>query len=184
MKFEISEPCDETWDAMEPRAGGRFCERCETVVIDLAGLSRAQAERRVRAHQGADVCVRLGLDRFGDAVFVAPPKSRAPRFVGGLVLVAALSAGGCNTEPAPSELAGAALDPGPPMMPSPVNVATAPAPSTPTSRATGPVDASELEQPTWANPPTAEQRALTARKLRPARPVRPHHMRLGRMHRP
>ena len=165
MKFEITGPCDEDWDEMVPREGGRYCARCETVVLDLALSSRAEAERRVAQIEGESVCVQLRLDRFGEAVFVPPPRSRAPHFVGGLVLVAALGAGGCAPEPTTEVVPEAARDPGPPMIPTPAvasSVITPPA----TPRPTRPVPADELPPPTRGATPTAEQRALTAQKQR------------------
>ncbi|MBX3273763.1 MAG: hypothetical protein KF729_26095 [Sandaracinaceae bacterium] len=182
MRIEIITPCEEPWESMEPRDGGRYCGRCEKVVLDLSVLSRAQAEAKLRALRAAgakDACVQLAVDRFGDAVFSRPPPRRAPHWAAGLVLVSALSAG-CRGEDAPSEPALGALvpDPGAPMRPAEIAVASVPAP---TSRA---VPASELvSAPAEA---TAAQRALTAAKHAPPPPPPSytptptiHHMRGG-----
>ncbi|MEZ4340373.1 MAG: hypothetical protein R3B82_27450 [Sandaracinaceae bacterium] len=169
MRFEITGPCDEPWDAMEPREGGRYCRRCETEVIDLSVLSRAQAEQRIRAIRAPTVCVRLAVDPFGDAVFQAPPPSRARHWAAGLVLTSALTASAC-TEPAPTEAAEEAAlapDPGPPMLPTEATIAMvveAPGP------ATGPVPREELEDlEDHDASPTPEQRRLTEEKHRPPR---------------
>ncbi|HHH31245.1 MAG TPA: hypothetical protein ENK57_23255 [Polyangiaceae bacterium] len=160
MKFEITEPCDEPWELMHERPGGRYCDRCEKVVIDLAGLSRAQAERRVSAVRGADVCVQLRVDRLGEAVFAPPPAARAPHWARGLVLVAALTAGGCAAETEATPQAEIASDLGPPMIPS----ATLEPSAVPVAESRA-VPAAELnDRPSPTPEPTAEQRALTARK--------------------
>lgn len=58
--FRIDRPCHEDWDAMTPEAGGRRCEACERVVVDLTslppGAARDLLERRTAA--GERVCVR------------------------------------------------------------------------------------------------------------------------------
>ena len=180
MRFEITDPCEEPWESMEPRDGGRYCGRCEKVVIDLATMSRAEAERRVAGLAADEVCVQLAVDRFGDAVFVRPPPSRAPHWAAGLVLVSALTAGtGCATEesgPCQAKIVQVEPDLGPPMTPVVLASVTPPTP------ATGPVPAEELVDPTDDVVPTPEQRALTAAKHAPP----PIHMVRGRMplHRP
>lgn len=150
---------------MEARPGGRFCQRCETVVVDLVGLSRAQAEARVAQIEGPELCVQLSLDRFGEAVFAAPPRSWTPHFVGGLVLITALGAGGCTLQQDPAgasaEVVPERLEIGPPMTPTPAEVDAGP----PAIR-TGAVPSSELNVDVGGATarPTSEQRALTSRK--------------------
>lgn len=162
---------------MEPREGGRYCGRCEKVVIDLAAMSRAQAEQKLRSLNATEVCVQLAVDRFGDAVFQRPPPSRAPHWAAGLVLVTALTgASGCAGMEAQCLAKTSTIepDPGPPMMPAdPTSFASVTPPP-----ATGPVSAEQLAQPADEATPTAEQRALTAAKHRP--PV-VHHAIRGRM---
>lgn len=166
MRFEITSPCDEPWDAMTPRDGGRYCDRCEKVVIDLSVLSRAQAEQKIRAVQAPEVCVRLAFDRLGDVVFQKPPPARAPHWARGLVLASALTAASACTEPEPpcsAKATALVADPGPPMMPSDATLASVVAPP---ERTTGPVSPDELDADHDATP-TAEQRRLTAAKHRP-----------------
>ena len=173
MRFEITDPCEEPWDSMEPRDGGRYCGRCDKVVIDLSVLSRAQAEAKIAAIDADEACVRLAVDRFGDAVFQRPPPSRAPHWAAELVLVSALSAAGCHVEePAPclAKHAPIAPDPGPPETPAAVLAVAAPQP------ARGRVAAEQLAEDGGGRP-TPEQRALTEAKHRP--PIR--HMVAGRM---
>lgn len=179
MEFKIPEPCHERWEDMERRGDGRFCQHCQHTVVDLSGLSRRQAEARVRRARGS-LCVQLALDETDAAVF-RPEPSRAPHWAGGLVLVAALGAGGCS-EPA------AASDE--------VTVSEVPCslpedPMMPVSE--GPPVVVEVADPRFADTPsaevgdgtpTAEQLELTRRKqqgqtqVRPA--VRPPHTHLAR----
>lgn len=177
VKFEIHEPCDERLDTMPALPGGRFCTSCQTVVIDLSRVTRAQAEQRMKAVVGDRACVQLRVDRFNDAVFLPPPK-RAPHWSRGVVLLAALTAGGCTLdEPAePIPVVTVAPEPGPPMMPSVAAIAPATAPGPAIS--TRAVPAGELNsESNTAVRPTAQQRALTAAKRRPM-----HTIRAGGMH--
>lgn len=188
MPIEIRNPCEERWETM-PRLGeGRFCARCERTVVDLSRLTRAQAEARV-ARATSRVCLAIRRDaRTHEAIF-RPEPARAPHWVGGLVAVAALGGAGCASAradehaieaPAAPE-AGTALESSardePPMMPLDLQHAIAQA-DTLTTRA---VPADELERPEDSAVPTAEQRALTARKHAPppALPTYPTYMTLG-----
>jgi len=151
---------------MAPRAGGRHCERCDKTVLDLSKLTRGEAERRLRGIEGPEVCVQLNVDRFGDAVFRVPP-ARAPHWASGLVLVAALTSGGCSTEPADEPITMEPVpDLGPPMIP---ETLVSIAPSQPTM-VTRPVPSAELDLADAPATPTEEQRRLTANKQRAAIP--------------
>ncbi len=173
MRFEITSPCEERWEAMEPREAGRYCGRCEKVVLDLTAMTRAEAERTLLALRAPEACVKLAVDRLGDAVFQRPPPSRAPHWARGLVLATALTgASACATgePPCNAQLTQLTADPGPAMIPVDTSAALAsvePAPFT------GPVPAEALAQDDGDTTPTAEQRALTAAKRRPIPPVRP-----------
>ncbi len=94
MNFDIPEPCSEPWETMEIREGGRFCARCKHVVTDLTGMTRRQAEKIVK-RAADDLCIQIVLDADDRAVF-RPPPIRAPHWAGGVVLTAALTAGGCD----------------------------------------------------------------------------------------
>jgi hypothetical protein len=188
MDFRIPEPCPERWDEMQPRGEGRYCDRCQHTVLDLSRMSRRQAEHRLKAERGDYVCVRLAFDPLERPVF-RPEPSRAPYFAGGLVLVAALTAGGCagtETGAGEPEVAQLAPDPAaePPMMPvadGPMlpTLTEAPGVTSDTPElATGPVDAEVVDDdPT----PTAAQRALTRRKHARDRPDTPVYHLAGRM---
>ena len=91
--FEIDNPCEERWEAMAPRGEGRFCARCERVVVDLSRLTRAQAEARVKRRAGR-TCLAVRRDVDTHAPVFRPEPSVAPRWAGGLVLAAALT--GCT----------------------------------------------------------------------------------------
>jgi hypothetical protein len=169
MDFRIPEPCEERWEEMEERPGGRFCRRCQHTVVDLSRMSRRQAQARVGRAGGGYLCVQLALDEQGAPLF-RPEPSRAPRWAGGLVLVAALGAGGCDdrasadspviTEPA------CALEEAPML---PVSVQTPPMEPLP-----GLVEEAEVGADDGPVVPSAEQRELTRRKqLRQPQPHTP-----------
>ena len=176
MEFRVAEPCEEPWSEMEPRGEGRHCARCARTVVDLSTMTRAQAESRVRRATGERLCVRLGMSEQAEAVFL-PPRSRAPRWAGGVVLASALAAG-CNPGAAPPEEAPIAMeapepcDLGPPMQP--VGEADA-GPTVPDGPTETRAVLAEIEDD--GATPNAEQRRLTTEKHRP--PV--HHMMAGMM---
>ena len=167
MQLTIDSPCDEPWDSMEPRSGGRFCQRCQHTVLDLSKMTRAQAERVIRATpEGERICINMAVDPL-DAPIFRPEPRRARHFVGGLVLVAALTAGGCGASHGedsrePPQIAHLEPEPpgvvGIPMTPVDTN---APSPVTQPEIVTGPVF---VEQSTGSAEPTAEQLALSRRK--------------------
>ena len=154
---------------MAPRGEGRFCDRCQHTVVDLSQMSRAQAESRMRRAAGDSLCVQLAVDEHDRPRFVPPP-SRAPRWAGGLVLVSALTAGGCaSTEP---EAAAEILEPcdlepgdlGPPMIPT---ASTEPPP------ATAPADTHPVPADASVDDLSASERAaLEADKHRAQHPIR------------
>lgn len=151
---------------MTLRAGGRHCERCDHVVVDLTGVSSGRAERLVRAaDRGQGVCVRMNVDGEDAPIFRAEP---SPHWTGGVLLVAALTAGGCSTgstDEAPKAAIAQAVD-GPAMVPiDPASMA--PCDLEP-QLVTGPVPAVVLADATDDSPvPTPEQRMLTDDKHRP-----------------
>jgi hypothetical protein len=167
MDFRIPEPCHERWEDMQPRGEGRFCERCQHTVVDLTRMSRRQAERRLKKERGDYLCIQLALDPLERPVF-RPEPSRAAHWAGGLVLVAALTAGGCSAggdegaEVAQLEPEPCPVD-APPMLPVadgpmvPVDTEEA----TEASVATGPIEAEVTDDDPE---PTPEQRELTRRK--------------------
>lgn len=64
----IHQPCHESWAAMTPRDGGRYCAVCDKVVIDLTRLSPSQTHARLTEltlllDAGKSCCVRAITDR-------------------------------------------------------------------------------------------------------------------------
>lgn len=60
---------------MEARPEGRFCERCQTSVLDLTRVTRATAIAIAR-DKGGRVCARVRADETGVAVFAPEPVRR------------------------------------------------------------------------------------------------------------
>ena len=179
MKFRVRRPCDEGWERMEPRPGGRHCARCDHTVVDFTRMTRAQAQARVARARGP-VCGHVRVDRGTREVVFVPEPSRAPRWAGGLVLAAALAGTGCDraaerdaTEIAASEAAGSGgASDGPPMAPVDPSADAGPG----DAGVTRALRADEIDLPASSGRPTAAQRALTARKHAPVTPaISPHH---------
>ena len=175
MPIEIRHPCEESWDAMEPRGEGRFCARCDRTVVDLSHLTRAQAEARVARARGR-VCLGLRMDARTHTPIFRPEPSVAPRWAGGVVLAAALTGGCASTSSETNERTEApaiapetppttgSAPPGPPMTPVDAEALAVLEPP----MVTGPVPTEALDLPDQTGEPTAEQRRLTAQKQRRA----------------
>jgi hypothetical protein len=86
VPLRLSFRCDQRWADLEARPGGRFCGRCERLVVDLTRLTRREA--RERSREGG--CFRLRVDERGEAVFRPEPERLGPK---ALVLAAALGSG-------------------------------------------------------------------------------------------
>lgn len=171
--FEIDNPCEKRWEAMAPRGEGRFCARCERVVVDLSRLTRAQAEARVKRRAGR-TCLAVRRDVDTHAPVFRPEPSVAPRWAGGLVLAAALTGGGCAgsssaaTEAPQIVAEREPADPGPPMQPIEADRRVAQLEPALLTRA---IPADELDLGPDSATPTAAQRALTERKHPPPQVV-------------
>lgn len=57
-RLRVARPCDQTWEAMHGDDRRRFCDRCQRDVVNLADMTRAEAERFVAENIGR-ACVRL-----------------------------------------------------------------------------------------------------------------------------
>jgi hypothetical protein len=42
LSIQLTEPCNENWDAMPTTATGKFCQRCERDLIDFSRYSDRQ----------------------------------------------------------------------------------------------------------------------------------------------
>ncbi len=194
MRIGVDEPCAEVWDDMAPRAEGRYCARCDQVVVDLSRATRREVERLLR--RGGPVCAQIRADDEGDAIFEPERVVPAARLLRAAVLASAL--GGCASaaEPAPAVIeaveeaedaatplaipttgfGGSLLGPGDaPMIP----IGALPPRSCPLPPSDDVEGASPEEPTAGAVLPTAEQRALTRRKAR-ERAIR-HHAVRGRI---
>lgn len=105
-RMQLATPCENRWEDLEPRDGGRYCAQCDRVVVDLLHLTEREAWRRFDA-AGGELCVRMREDARGDGVFRHEPSSK--KGVGAVVLSAALAAAcGNGSDDAPAAAAPAA----------------------------------------------------------------------------
>lgn len=54
----IASPCPADWDKMPGTDRARFCTLCSKHVYNLSGMTRTEATRLIRTHEG-QICVRL-----------------------------------------------------------------------------------------------------------------------------
>lgn len=100
-RFVVPKPCSQDASKMAKTPMGFYCAACEHSVIDATRMTRAAFLRVVedRKKSGDRVCARVRTGDDGEASFRAPPPpARIPRrrFAGGLVLLSALTSGGCG----------------------------------------------------------------------------------------
>ena len=50
LTIQIPEPCNENFDKMTPKAGGRYCDSCEKVVVDFRNYSDSEIARYYERH--------------------------------------------------------------------------------------------------------------------------------------
>ena len=74
LQLAIPEPCQQNWDLMDSNAQGRFCEACQSTVIDFSALTRREAERLIASSEGR-VCGRVVHDRNGETMFRPDPEA-------------------------------------------------------------------------------------------------------------
>jgi hypothetical protein len=86
IRVTFPQPCDERWDAMQPKGCDRQCANCDTLVHNLEALTFDEAA--ALAGRGGEVCVRARIDAGGRIVL----KRSSARGVGRMVLAAAASA--------------------------------------------------------------------------------------------
>ncbi len=55
---QVAQPCPASWGTMAGDDRVRFCPQCALNVYNLSGMTRAEAEELVRAHEGR-LCVRF-----------------------------------------------------------------------------------------------------------------------------
>jgi len=64
VHYTIAEPCHESWAAMTPTAGGRFCDSCAKPVIDFTSMTDSQV-LRLLAEAKEPVCGRMTTVQMG-----------------------------------------------------------------------------------------------------------------------
>ncbi len=69
LKFE----CPMTWSDLEGMSGvRRHCNSCDHDVINLSGMTRAQARRTIARHEGRSLCVHFA-SRNGEILHAGDP---------------------------------------------------------------------------------------------------------------
>jgi len=64
--MKISSPCHESYQAMSPSSGGRFCASCEKVVIDFTQMSTEEVKNYFQASISQEVCGRFKSPQVGE----------------------------------------------------------------------------------------------------------------------
>lgn len=73
MKFNIPNPCHESWQSMTPDGEGRFCQKCAKTVVDFTRHSRQEFEQYMASQKGR-ICGRV------PAAFLYQPVSKPGYF--------------------------------------------------------------------------------------------------------
>ena len=59
MQLSIPQPCEESWEEMEPGMDSRFCNRCSSHVMDFSNRSEKEIEAYFLLHQDNKICGRF-----------------------------------------------------------------------------------------------------------------------------
>lgn len=73
--MQVPDPCSESWNAMTPLPGGRYCSRCEKTVVDFSAMSEQQMLRYVLQREGR-VCGRFRNDQLNKPLTLYTPPGR------------------------------------------------------------------------------------------------------------
>lgn len=88
--LRIAEPCHEDWNVMPGDALERGCAACQTRVLNLSELSRAEAEEALaRRPPDGRLCVRFARDEGGE---VATRTLQEERFLAALLALQSVAA--------------------------------------------------------------------------------------------
>jgi hypothetical protein len=110
FELAIPNPCHKTWDAMDRSPGQRFCDSCQTPVIDFESLTPAEAAQLMTTKKGR-LCARIIHDPSGNIVFRRPDPSKGNLArIAGLSLISISSVAAAAAAPASCTLQVSAKD--------------------------------------------------------------------------
>lgn len=64
----VASPCPASWEAMSGNEKIRFCSECKLNVYNLSEMSKTEAEKLLRNHEGDRLCIRLYLRADGTII--------------------------------------------------------------------------------------------------------------------
>jgi hypothetical protein len=65
MKIEIKSPCQENWGAMSVKEQGRFCNKCQTIVVDFSKKTEAEIVDFIKTQGNKSICGRFEVRQLG-----------------------------------------------------------------------------------------------------------------------
>lgn len=89
LTVSIPHPCQQSWEAMTPAAGGRFCDSCRKTVIDFSGLTDSQV-LELLSDPSKKYCGRFKQSQLDRQLQPAPQASLLPTAVLGALMAAAV----------------------------------------------------------------------------------------------
>jgi hypothetical protein len=85
LRLAIPNPCNENWAQMDGSGRERFCEKCQSSVVDFPTLTRIEAEHLLACSKGR-VCGRIVHNERGDIAFRPDPAQGKLARIAGLSL--------------------------------------------------------------------------------------------------
>ena len=76
-QIRIKNPCPESWDSMSGDGRSRFCERCETRVVNISTMSPLEVDSLAADNDGG-LCVRYRAKPDGTPVLRSERADRSP----------------------------------------------------------------------------------------------------------
>lgn len=101
LHVSFPKPCDEPWEAMEPRGCNRHCASCDKTIHDLAALTFDEAAALLDS--GTEVCVRAKVQGDGVVELKKGGRSAGRRIMAAAGVSVALATAACQTVPDTSE---------------------------------------------------------------------------------
>lgn len=78
-EFEIPTPCEQDWDEMEEAEGGRFCAKCQHLVVDASAMTQKAFAQLVKQEGLENICANFELDDNDNVIHLPPEPSQLQR---------------------------------------------------------------------------------------------------------
>lgn len=100
VSIDIPKPCQENWSEMTKKEQGRFCQSCQTVVVDFTAMSDAELFHYFSNHKG-NTCGRISKEKLNKVIAPVTPSFTPNWLKVGLLASGLLTAEGIYAQVSP-----------------------------------------------------------------------------------